>query len=167
MRKRLVFLAILIGSITLFACNNTNPNTPTGGDSGTDKGSEEKKVVNIGDKGPGDGLVFYIDIDTGEAWEVSGDLGIATWEEAKTICKNHRGGGFSDWYLPNKEELNWVYENLVISKKIEDDKCYWSSYSNAKSTAWFQYFNDGKGVHNFRDFPGVSVRAVRIFKISQ
>jgi len=49
----------------------------------------------IGDKGPGGGIVFYI--EGNKAYECSELLGDANWENAKTLCTNYRGGGKSDW----------------------------------------------------------------------
>ena len=33
---------------------------------------------------------------------------------AALICKNFRGGGFSDWYLPSKNELNKLFLNKAL-----------------------------------------------------
>lgn len=123
---------------------------------------QETKKVYIGMRGPAGGMVFRI--EEGRAWEVSEILGGANWEGAKTMCENYRGGGFSDWYLPNKEELNWIYKNLVKTEKIEDENCYWSSSqaSNYKYYAWCQDFDGGKQDDDYKSFTR-NVRAVRIF----
>lgn len=123
---------------------------------------QETKKVYIGMRGPAGGMVFRI--EEGRAWEVSEILGGANWEGAKTMCENYRGGGFSDWYLPNKEELNWIYKNLVKTGKIEDENCYWSSSqaSNYKYYAWCQDFDGGKQDDDYKSFTR-NVRAVRIF----
>lgn len=66
--------------------------------------------LKIGDIGPGGGLIFYI--EGNKALECSELLGEANWEGAKRMCAEYCGGGYDDWYLPTKEELNWIYENL-------------------------------------------------------
>ena len=117
----------------------------------------------IGDKGPGDGLVFYIEGD--KALECSELLGEANWEGAKRMCSEYRGGGYSDWYLPTKEELNWIYINLRRKGKITGDTWYWSSSSKSTDRAWGQYFDNGD---RYSDNKGNtnSVRAVRAFYFS-
>ena len=43
-------------------------------------------------------------------------------------CVSYRGGGYTDWFLPDKEELNMVYANLKL-RGIGDfgTDTYWSS----------------------------------------
>lgn len=117
----------------------------------------------IGGKGPGGGLVFYIEGD--KALECSELLGEATWEGAKGLCRNYRGGGYSDWYLPTKEELNWIYVNLRKTEKILGDTWYWSSSSFSSDNAWEQLFEDGNQSYYLKDNT-YSVRAVRAFYFS-
>jgi len=70
-------------------------------------------------------------------------------------------GGYSDWYLPSKDELNKLYVNRVAIGGFST-YFYWSStelddcgaYCNHFSTA--SEFNNGKGVES-------KVRAVRSF----
>jgi hypothetical protein len=115
----------------------------------------------IGDKGPGGGIVFYI--DGNKAYECSELLGDANWEKAKTLCTNYRGGGKSDWYLPTKEELNYIYQNLQKPGIINDDTWYWSSSTSIYNFAWIQRSYDG---YQTDDHTGTtqSVRAVREFE---
>jgi hypothetical protein len=40
------------------------------------------------------------------------DLGKMVWNSAKTACEELILNGYSDWYLPSKEELNELYVNL-------------------------------------------------------
>ena len=68
---------------------------------------QEPQNYRIGDRGPGGGIIFYI---VGKmAYEVSDVLGRYTWFEAKKMAEGFRGGSFSDWRLPTKEELWQVY----------------------------------------------------------
>jgi len=59
----------------------------------------------IGDTGPGGGMIYYWDERADEYWECSGDLGKATWGQARIDARNYRGGGFNDWNLPDSEHL--------------------------------------------------------------
>lgn len=81
--------------------------------------------LKIGDIGPGGWLVFYI--EGNKSWEVSELLGEATWSEAFNLCKDYRGGGYDDWYLPTKDELNLIYQNLRRTGKISGNGWHWSS----------------------------------------
>ncbi len=68
--------------------------------------------------------------------------------------------GFSDWYLPSKDEL----DKLCIYKDIIggfSNKYYWSSTGDDNG-AWDQDFLTGYQSYNNKNLPG-SVRAVRAF----
>ena len=116
--------------------------------------------LKIGDIGPGGGIVFYI--EGKKAYEVSEILGEANWETAKTIAKNFRGGGYSDWYLPTKDQLNLVYQNLRKTGKISGNSWHWSSSEGNNLSAWSQRFSDGYQGGDGKDDTG-SVRAIRAF----
>ena len=128
------------------------------------KDAVEGLSLKIGDIGPGGGLVFYI--EGNRAYECSEVLGSATWSEAKTLCSEYRGGRYDDWYLPNMDELNYIYQNLRKPGKILGDEWFWSSSEgyNYGTSAWRQLFTVGtqystnKGSISF-------VRAVRSFNI--
>lgn len=118
--------------------------------------------LKIGDIGPGGGLVFYI--EGTRAWECSEVLGSSNWEGAKTLCSEYRGGGYSDWYLPSKDELNLVYINLRRTGKISGNDGYWSSSEGNYNSAWSQRFSDGhQNIYYDGKGNARSVRAVRAF----
>ena len=116
--------------------------------------------LKIGDIGPGGGLVFYI--EGTRAWECSEVLGASNWEGAKTLCSEYRGGGYSDWYLPSKDELNLVYINLRRTGKISGNDWFWSSSEDSYDNAWLQRFSGGLQDYNGK-IKAISVRAVRAF----
>ena len=124
------------------------------------KKTVEGLSLKIGDIGPGSGIVFYI--EGKKAYEVSEILGDADWETAKSMAKNFRGGGYDDWYLPTKDELNLVYENLRKTGIISGDSWYWSSSQNNSNLAWDQRFSDGYQSYNSKSGT-FSVRAIRAF----
>lgn len=73
-----------------------------------------------------------------------------------------------DWWLPSKDELNLIYENLKKQGFIEGEGNFWSSSSYNSDYAWFQDFS--KGYQNDRRYyypSGApfthSVRAIRAF----
>ena len=66
-------------------------------------------------------------------------------EQAAQRCMELSVNGFSDWYLPSRDELNLMYQNLFINGLGSfDHNWYWSSsQANNYSGAWLQNFNDG------------------------
>ena len=81
----------------------------------------------------------------------------------KEMCAEYRGGGYDDWYLPSKEELNFIYENLVKTGNIIGSGWFWSSSVYNNSYAWSQSFSYGYRHASYKDNMD-SVRAVRAFK---
>jgi hypothetical protein len=65
--------------------------------------------------------------------------------KAAQLCRQYNQGGYNDWYLPSKDELNWMYTNLE-RKSLGDFNLsgfYWSSTEINDSSAWIQRFSDG------------------------
>jgi fibronectin type 3 domain-containing protein len=105
--------------------------------------AKSAKIYVLGETGPGGGIVFYV--NGGRGMEVSGILGTVSWSEALTLARNYKGGGYSDWRLPTKDELNLVYQNLR-AKNIGNlgNNWHWSSSENYSTDAWGQDFSDGR-----------------------
>jgi TolB-like protein len=117
--------------------------------------------IEIGSPGPGGGIVFFVDGIKG--MEVSGILGEQNWSSALSTARNYRGGGYSDWRLPTKDELNLIYQNLRAKNRGSlGDNWHWSSSEYGNSTAWIQRFSDGYQDY-FTKTSAHSVRAVRAF----
>jgi len=120
----------------------------------------------VGDKGPGDGIVFYT--EGGKYKECSGELGEYDWDTAIKMAQNFRGGGFSNWHLPNKDELDLMYQNLSLKglggfDTSGDTGLYWSSSEYETGYAWFQNFNSGFQANAIGNDTPCRVRAVRAF----
>ena len=133
--------------------------------------SPATKTYKIGDTGPGGGIVFWVSGNSGK--EVSRHLGELNWYDAIRTAKNYTGGGFSDWHLPSKDELNLIYENLhkyenmhksgVVDLIGENSPWFWSSNPDEFiDYAVLQYFKTGFQFPDLKDRP-VAVRAVRAF----
>ena len=88
---------------------------------------------------------------------------------AAELCLDLSLGGYSDWYLPSKYELNLMYRNIGPGNALGlgnvggfAGNFYWSSTEYANHVAWDQNFTvglqnyDGKGDDYY-------VRAVRAF----
>jgi len=115
----------------------------------------------IGDTGPGNGTIFSV--EGGRYLECSGDIGDFNWTAAITTTQNYRGGGFSDWYLPNQGELVLIYQNLYIqgfgSFRATN---HWSS-SEIGPNAYAVQFADGTQKYWGKPVNTFAVRAVRSF----
>jgi hypothetical protein len=86
---------------------------------------------------------------------------------AAGVARAYTGGGYTDWYLPSKDELNKLYLNRVaIGEFISNSYgLYWSSseiQSYPYHSAWLQDFSNGGPLSIFKDFD-VNVRAIRSF----
>jgi TolB-like protein len=118
--------------------------------------------LEIGDTGPGGGIIFFA--EGREYMEVSRILGTETWSSALATARNYKGGGYSDWRLPTKDELYLIYQNLR-AKNIGNmgDTWHWSSSEGSNSYAWNQRFSDGYQLNTLSKTNPDSVRAVRAF----
>ena len=79
---------------------------------------------------------------------------------AARLCGDLVLGGYSDWYLPSKDELNQLYINRVAIGFA--DYYYWSSTEYDYYGAWRQGFFDGNQSNSSKGLNGY-VRAVRAF----
>jgi hypothetical protein len=82
---------------------------------------------------------------------------------AAKLCYDLVFEGFSDWYLPSKDELNKIYLNKAAVGGFAFH-CYWSSTEFNNLYAWFQDFHTGSQ-YNYYYGKGADfhVRAVRAF----
>lgn len=83
---------------------------------------------------------------------------------AAQLCDGLTVGGFSDWFLPSKDELNLMYTNLH-SRGLGgfQPNDYWSSSETDANDARTQYFKDGsQSIANYK-YNTFRVRAVRAF----
>ena len=88
-------------------------------------------------------------------------LGCSESNFAAKLARAVRDGGYSDWYLPSKDELNKLYLNRnLVGNFIENT--YWSSSEVIPEYAWYQSFSDGS--QNADDKNGQKgIRAIRSF----
>jgi hypothetical protein len=59
---------------------------------------------------------------------------------AAKICCNLNANGYSDWYLPSKDELNKIYLQRLNLSFLNNSVGYWSSSETAINTAYGQLF---------------------------
>jgi len=80
---------------------------------------------------------------------------------AAYVCKNLALGGYHDWYLPSKDELNKLYKNRDKIGGFTGE-FYWSSSEFDKFIACFENFHKGKQYNDYKLNP-CCVRAIRYF----
>jgi len=80
---------------------------------------------------------------------------------AAGLARAHNGGGYNDWYLPSKDELNKLYLNRVAIGGFAS-ACCWSSSEGHADSAWYQDFDGGGQGYDSKDGAN-RVRAVRAF----
>ena len=80
---------------------------------------------------------------------------------AASKARDYNGGGYTDWFLPSKGELNQLYENKTAIGGLPDD-IYWSSTEYSKDGVWFHNFTNGVQ-HVYGKNRTEAVRAVRVF----
>ena len=100
-------------------------------------------------------------IGTGQANTTAIVNGCAQAGIAARICDNLILNGYSDWYLPSKDELNLLYLNQVTIGGFVG-VFYWSSSEDSANTAASQIFTTGAVVYSNK-FNTCSVRAIRSF----
>ncbi len=93
----------------------------------------------------------------------------AVADTAAQLCRSLTSGGYSDWFLPSKDELTLMYWNLhkAALKPLGGflNTNYWSSseYSSFTSEyAWVLAFNAGNTAYRYKR-EGQCVRAIRAF----
>jgi hypothetical protein len=91
---------------------------------------------------------------------------------AAKLCKDFKGGGYNDWYLPSVWELNACYNVAMIINRIVGDTngfqvsfnfVYWSSTESGDSSAWNHNFWVGHPTGATVKSDPYRVRAVRKF----
>ncbi|PQB07937.1 hypothetical protein BST83_12855 [Polaribacter filamentus] len=89
---------------------------------------------------------------------------------AAGLARAYRGGGYTDWFLPSKDELNEMYQNMATINSTAaanggsafSTNYYWSSTEFALNFALLQYFYNGFQNYNNKNVT-YYVRAVRAF----
>ena len=84
---------------------------------------------------------------------------------AALVCNNLDLEGYTDWFLPSKDELNLMYSNLHQATPAIGDfqgDFYWNSTEDDAGDAWLQDFGDG-GQYFDAKSANQYVRAVRAF----
>ena len=108
-------------------------------------------------------------IGTGNQNTIDIEAGCITPGIAADLCANLTLGGYNDWFLPSKDELNEMYLNIGQGNALGLGNVggfaynlYWSSTENGDYIAWSQSFTNGNQYSSGKSNNFV-VRAVRAF----
>ena len=170
MKKLLVVLIVALATIALFVgCKQNpkvNPKTQTYkvGDTGPAGGiifyvnsNADKDGWTYLEAAPSDLTVTYkwstessisfiteTDIGKGKSnTDKLKEVGIDKFPAAEA-CTKYTNKGYSDWFLPSKDELNLMYTNLKSEGKgTWQNGGYWSSSADDSTSAWRVFFETG------------------------
>jgi len=82
------------------------------------------------------------------------------------LCRDYRGGGYNDWFLPSKDQLNVLFTQKTIVGGFTI-QIYWSSteYENSPAgSVWVQDFETGQQHLDLKsDEIRIHTRAIRAF----
>lgn len=83
---------------------------------------------------------------------------------AANLCWKSKRGGFTDWYLPSRDELSQMYFQREVIGHFVISNYYWSSSEIHDSSifSWGVYFFSGVQYANPKNYIG-NVRAIRSF----
>lgn len=81
---------------------------------------------------------------------------------AARICYDLSLNGYTDWYLPSKDELDLIYQNQAAIGGFNNG-LYWSSSQATPTTAYYKNFSNGNTSSNFKSGYYYRVRAIRSF----
>jgi hypothetical protein len=111
------------------------------------------------------GDVMVTDTETGLVWQKS-YVSDKTWQQALSYCENLTYAGYSDWRLPNKNELtslvNYEKYNPVSDFPDMPSEDFWSSSTNVGKAdkPWYVNFNRGEVLYYSKTYNNY-VRCVR------
>jgi hypothetical protein len=100
-------------------------------------------------------------IGTGSQNTIDIASGCSVAGNAATLCSNLIQGGYDDWYLPSKDELNKLFLQMKVIGGFRE-VCYWSSTETGKYNACTQIFDNGFQTANDKSTT-FSVRPIRSF----
>lgn len=85
-------------------------------------------------------------VSVGDGKSNTEDILLGCLEEgiAARLCNDYSSQGFSDWFLPSKNELVLIYENLkLLGIPGFENSYYWSSTEGNATSVWGMNFSNG------------------------
>ena len=95
-----------------------------------------------------------LDTRTNLMWPVIDNGSNINWTDAKSYCDNYRGGGYTDWRMPTKDELAGLYD----ATKTYESECGYDVHLTElillSCSALWASETHGSGAALFRFGPG-------------
>ena len=101
------------------------------------------------------------DIGSGKANTEAIVTKLGSGNYAAKLCYDLVLGGYDDWFLPSKDELNELYKQKFIIGGFVTN-LYWSSSESSSIAVWLQHFLDGSQFTHYKNYDRY-IRAVRTF----
>ncbi len=121
------------------------------------------------------GLVFWIDPTDPLKFKICSpdDLTLSQWAAASTVCEDYTytdadtGVDYTDWYLPDVNELSLIFSNLINNNflTVNVNNHYWSSDSQDSVNAKRVLLANGQ-VSVYQKTQMLSVRPVHFFDLN-
>ncbi|TVR68638.1 MAG: DUF1566 domain-containing protein [Spirochaetaceae bacterium] len=122
----------------------------------------------VGGRGPAGGIIIHDKRGTAGGWryvevsprDIANDR--VSWTDAFDLARRYRQGGYSDWRLPSRSELQWMYAQRNRIPNIASAR-YWSMEENNRFTAWNLNFLTGQESSALKGLLSGRARVVRTF----
>ena len=71
----------------------------------------------------------------------------ATWDQAVALCCNSTIGGYNDWRLPSRTEVNILATHFDDIGGLSTKVYYWSSETSYQYAYVFEFYYSGKSIY--------------------
>jgi hypothetical protein len=143
------------------------------GDPGYDANTQHGLIAATSDQSTGFRWTIGVNTTTGATGTVIGtglsntntiitSQGGTPTSYAAGLARAYTGGGYTDWYLPSKDELAKLYAMKQLGFGGFANNYYWSSSEFDNANAWTQGFTNGTRLYNVK-YTTYYVRAIRAF----
>lgn len=101
----------------------------------------------FGDKGPGGGIVVRLENDM--AIELSEPIAEVDFQQASSVCKDYRGGGYDGWYLPTVSLPQCIRFPDDVTKQSFTGKKIWAYAPDYTKVYKVQMWEMSSGNYNW------------------
>jgi len=109
-----------------------------------------------------------LDNTTNLTWQQEIPEGTFNWKQAKEYASQLNLGGYNDWRIPTREELQSLVDFIKVNPAIDVEAFptsayFWSSspLANSRDYAWYVGFSNGFSYNDYSFYYSLRVRCVR------
>ncbi len=121
--KKGIFTAALLAAALMFICVTINTGSAEAANK-VNKKNGSKSAVKARDGrfiAYEDGTV--LDTKTKLMWAAKDNGSDINWTDAKKYCESYRGGGYTDWRMPTREELSALFDDAITNTTSPSTGC--------------------------------------------